>query len=118
MLELAQQKIKKQKKNEPQLKKKNKIYFFIKNFKTRRSTKKLDYIKIGPFLVTKIFLLKIFRIQLPLDAQIKLIFDLSFLSVADLKILLATIFKYKNKKKIEFKIDKIIIKKSKKYLVS
>ena len=43
---------------------------------------------------------------------------MSLLLIINLEILFATIFKYKNEKKIEFKIDKIIVKKSKKYFVS
>ena len=43
---------------------------------------------------------------------------MSFLLVIDLEILLATVFKYKNEKKIEFKVDKIIVKIFKKYFVS
>ena len=69
MSKLARQKIKKQKKNESQLKKGDKIYFFIKNFKTQRSTKKLDYVKINSFLVTEVFILKIFRVQLLPDGK-------------------------------------------------
>ena len=98
--------------------KKNKIYFFTKNLKTRRLTKKFNYVKIDSFLITKIFLLKIFRVQLLPNIQIKLIFDLLFLSIINLKILLATVFKYKNKKKIEFKIDKIVAEEFRKYFVS
>ena len=40
-------------------------------------------------------------------------FNLLFLFIINLKISLATVFKYENKKKIKFKINKIIVKKFK-----
>ena len=44
--------LKKFKKN-PQLKEGNKIYLLIKNFRSKKPSKKFNYIKIGPFLVDK-----------------------------------------------------------------
>ena len=38
-------------KDGPQLKKGDKVYLLTKNLKTKRSSKKLDHIKVGPFLV-------------------------------------------------------------------
>jgi hypothetical protein len=38
-------------KKNPQLKKGDRVYVLTKNFGTRRSTKKLDYVKVGPFLI-------------------------------------------------------------------
>ena len=35
----------------PLLKKGDKVYLLTKNLKTRRGTKELDYVKVGPFLV-------------------------------------------------------------------
>ena len=37
-----------------QLRKGDKKYFFIKNFKTKKPSKKLNHVKIGPFLIKKI----------------------------------------------------------------
>ena len=44
--------LKKFRKN-PQLKKGNKIYLLIKNLRSKRPLRKLDYIKIKPFLINK-----------------------------------------------------------------
>ena len=41
----------KHRKEGPQLKKGNKVYLYIKNLKTKRPNKKLDHIKVGPFLI-------------------------------------------------------------------
>jgi len=35
----------------PLLKKGDKVYLHIKNLKSKRLSKKLDYIKVGPFLI-------------------------------------------------------------------
>ena len=37
-----------------QLKEGDKMYFFIKNFKTKKPNKKLDHVKIKPFLIKKV----------------------------------------------------------------
>ena len=51
--------IKKNKKtNGPQLKMGDKMYLLIKNLKTQRPTKKLDYIKVKPFFINKIYYIK------------------------------------------------------------
>ncbi len=44
----------KKQKTASQLKKKNKIYFFTKNLRTKKSNKKLNYIKVGLFFVKKV----------------------------------------------------------------
>ena len=44
---------KKHNKKDPQLKEKNKIYLRIKNLKSKRPLKKLNYVKVGSFLVDK-----------------------------------------------------------------
>ena len=38
---------------DPQLKKGDKVYLLIKNLRSKRPSKKLNYIKIGSFLVDK-----------------------------------------------------------------
>ncbi len=35
----------------PQLKKGDKVYLYIKNLKSKRLNRKLDYIKVRPFLI-------------------------------------------------------------------
>jgi len=44
----------KKQKTVSQLKKKNKIYFFTKNLRTKKLSKKLNYIKVGLFFVKKV----------------------------------------------------------------
>ena len=40
-------------KTRPQLKEGDKVYLLTKNLKTRKRSKKLDYIKVGLFLITE-----------------------------------------------------------------
>jgi hypothetical protein len=40
-------------KKNPQLKEGDRIYMLTKNFGIKRLSKKLDYVKVGPFLITK-----------------------------------------------------------------
>ena len=43
----------KENKNGPQLKEGDRVYLLIKNLKTRKRSKKLDHVKVGPFLITE-----------------------------------------------------------------
>ena len=56
--------------NEFQFKKKNKMYFHNKNFKTPKKNKKLDPIKDGLFIIEKILKINNIKFQLPLQAQV------------------------------------------------
>ena len=64
----------KKRKNGPQLKKGDKVYLLIKNLKSIRPSKKLDYIKVRPFLVIKEKGPINYKLQLPPNAKIYLVF--------------------------------------------
>ncbi len=68
------------------------MYLLIKNLKTRRGIKKLDYIKVGPFLVDEQRGKASYKLHLPKDARIYLVFYISLLELVDSTILLQTIF--------------------------
>ncbi len=68
------------------------MYLLTKNLKTRQGIKKLDYIKVGPFLVNKQRGKASYRLRLPKDARIYLVFYISLLELADSTILLQTTF--------------------------
>jgi len=68
------------------------VYLLTKNLKTRRGTKKLDYIKVGPFLVDEQRGKASYKLHLPKDARIYLVFYISLLELADPTILLQTTF--------------------------
>lgn len=66
----------------PQLKKGDKVYLLTKNLKTRRPTKKLDQVKVGPFSVAEVRGLQNYRLNLPQDAHIHPVFHISLLEPA------------------------------------
>jgi len=47
----TQQRVNKKRKMYPQLKEGDKVYLHIKNLKSKRLSKKLDYVKVRPFLI-------------------------------------------------------------------
>ncbi len=59
------------------------MYLLIKNLKTRRGIKKLDYIKVGPFLVDEQRGKASYKLHLPKDARIHPVFYISLLELAD-----------------------------------
>jgi len=78
----------------PQLKKGDKVYLLTKNLKTRRPTKKLDQVKVGPFLIEEQKGPQNYRLQLPKDARIHPVFHVSLLEPADEQTPLQTTFHY------------------------
>ena len=67
----------------PLLKKGDKVYLLIKNLKTRKRSKKLDHIKVGPFLIAKRRSNLNYQLELLKDAQIHLVFYISLLELAN-----------------------------------
>jgi len=68
------------------------VYLLIKNLKTRRGIKKLDYIKVGPFLVDEQRGKASYKLRLPKDARVHPVFYISLLELADATIPLQTTF--------------------------
>ena len=75
--------INKKKKITSLLKKKNKVYLLTKNFKTKKSSKKLNYVKVDPFFIKKIKELKTYELNLFKKIRIFSIFDISLLKSVD-----------------------------------
>ena len=67
----------------PLLKKGDKVYLLTKNLKTRKRSKKLDYVKVGPFLIAEKRSNLNYRLELLKDAQIYLVFHISLLELAN-----------------------------------
>ncbi len=67
----------------PQLKKGDKVYLLTKNLKGIRLSRKLDYIKVGPFLVIRNKGPVNYKLQLLPDAKIHLVFYISILELVD-----------------------------------
>jgi len=74
----------KKRKTTSQLKKKNKIYFLTKNLKTRKSSKKLNYVKVESFLIKKTKKSINYELDLSKDAKVFLIFYILLLKSTNL----------------------------------
>jgi hypothetical protein len=75
-------------KTAPQLKKGDKVYLHTKNLRTKRPSKGLNNVKVGPFLVLKQNRLVTYTLELLLDAKIHLQFHVSLLEPANPETLL------------------------------
>ena len=92
----------------PQLKKGDKVYLLIKNFRTKQLSKGLDYVKVGPFLIKEQRLLVNYTLDLPSDAKIFPTFYILVLELVDPKTLLQTTFYYETKEENEFEVEEIM----------
>ena len=79
------------------------MYFSIKNFKTKRPNKKLDHVKIGPFLIKEIKKPFDHELNLPADAKIFPMFNIFLLEPTSSDTPLAATFRYHTEKKTNTK---------------
>jgi len=101
--------VNKKRKNGPQLKKGDKVYLLIKNLKGIRPSKKLDYIKVGPFLVIRNKGPVNYKLQLLPDAKIHLVFYISILEPVDPNTPLQETFYFQIEEENEFKAERILL---------
>ena len=57
----------------PDLKEGDKVWLLHKNFKSKQLSKKLDYIKLGLFIITTKILKIIYKLDLPVKIKIHLV---------------------------------------------
>ena len=105
------------KKMAPQLKEGDKMYFLIKNFKTKKPNKKLDHVKVGPFLIKKVKKPFDYELDLPADAKIFPMFNIFLLEPASPGTPLATTFRYHTEKKDEYEMEKILRQNGQNYFI-
>ena len=105
----------KKRKNRPQLKERDKVYLLIKNIKSKRLSKKLDYVKVGPFLVKQQKGPVNYKLDLPKNTNIHLVFYILLLELADAQTPLQETFYFENKE--EYKVDRILRRQGQRYLV-
>ena len=72
------------------------MYLLTKNLKTRKPTKKLDQVKVGPFLIKDRKGPQNYRLRLPKDAKIHPVFYISLLKPVDKDTSLQTTFYYQD----------------------
>jgi len=74
----------KKRKTTPQLKEGDKVYLLTKNLKIRKSSKKLNHVKVESFLVKKAKESINYELDLPKNAKVFLVFHISLLKLVDL----------------------------------
>ena len=102
-------------KDRPQLKEGDRVYLLIKNIKSKRLSKKLDYIKVRLFLIKQQRGLVNYELSLPRDTNIYLVFYILLLELADAQTPLQEIFYFEDEE--EYEVKEILRKSGQKYLV-
>ena len=100
----------------PQLKKKDKIYLLTKNLRIKRSSKKLNHVKVEPFLIDETKRLINYKLKLSKNVRIYLIFYISALKSANSNTSIQKTFHFESKKR-EYEVKKILKKRDQKYLI-
>jgi len=100
-----------------QLKKKNKMYLLTKNLKIRKKSKKLNHVKIESFFIKAVKKSVNYELDLLKNAKVFLIFHISLLKSVDSNTFIQETFHYHSQKKNRFEVEKILEKKSQRYLV-
>jgi len=89
-----------------------------KNLKIKKSRiRKLNYVKVGPFLIKKAKESVNYKLDLPKNARVFSIFHILLLESADSSISIQKVFYYKTQKDNRYKIKQILEQQGQKYLV-
>ena len=107
----------KKSKPDPQLKVGDKVYLLTKNLRSQRTTRKLDHVKVGPFLISEVRGPVNYKLQLPDDAKVHPVFHISLLEPADPETPLQTTFHFQTEEDDEFEVEQILGKQGQRYLV-
>jgi hypothetical protein len=95
----------------PQLKKGDKVYLLTKNLKTRKLSKKLDHVKVRPFLIKATKGPVSYELDLPADAKVNSVFHVSLLEPADPHTPTQGTFHYQVEEEDEFEVERILDQK-------
>ena len=96
--------VNKKRKTAPQLKRADKVYLLTKNLRTRRLSKGLDNVKVGPFLIIDQKGPVTYTLDLPPDAKIHPRFHVSLLEPADPATPLQKTFHFQLEEENEFEV--------------
>ena len=109
--------INKKRKIAPLLKKGNKVYLLTKNLKTKKPSKKLDHVKVGPFFIKKVKEFKTYELDLPKRIRVFSVFNISLLESADLSMFIQKAFHFEPDEEEIYTVEKILERKDQQYLV-
>ena len=93
------------------------MYLLTKNLKTRRPSKKLDHVKVGPFFIKAQRGAVSYELELPQDAKVHPVFHISLLEPADPGTPIQETFHYESQEENEFEVEKILGQQGQKYLI-
>ena len=93
------------------------MYFFIKNFKTKKPSNKLDHVKIGSLSIQKTKKPFDYELKLSTDAKIFSIFNIFLLEPANPDTPLATLFRNHTGKKDEYEMENILQQNNQNYFI-
>ena len=115
--EKVRQQANKSRKDGPQLKKGDKVYLLTRNLKTKRPSKKLDHVKVGPFLIIEERGPVNYKLDLPKDSKRHPVFHISLLEPADPNTPLQQHFQYEMEEEDEYEVEEILGQRGQKYLI-
>ena len=108
--------VNKKRKENSQLKEKNKVYLLTKNLTTRKLNKKLNHTKIGLFFIKAVKKSVNYELSLLKNIRIHSIFYINMLESADLSTFIQEEFHYENSEK-KYIVKRILEKKDQSYLI-
>ena len=113
--EITRKSVNKKRKSGPQLKEGDRVYLLTKNLKSKRPSRKLDYMKVGPFLIEEVRSPVNYKLKLPTDTKIHPVFHISLLEPADSTTPLQETFHFEDEE--EHTVEKILEQRGQKYLI-
>ena len=93
------------------------MYLLTKNLKTRTPSKKLDYIKVGPFFIKQVKGPENYKLDLLLDVKVHPVFYILLLEPADPETPVQEIFNFETQEEDTFVVEKILRQEGQRYLI-
>ena len=93
------------------------MYLLTKNLKTKKISKKLNHVRIGPFFIKQQKRSVNYELNLSSDIKIHSIFHVSLLKSADSETLIQNTFHFQYEDENEYEIEKILAQDGQKYLI-
>ena len=99
------------------LKKENNVYLFTKNFKVKKSNKKLNHVKVRSFFIKKIKGLRTYELNLFKEIKVFSVFDILLLKSIDLSTSIQKKFHFEPNDKELYTMKRILTRKDQQYLI-